>query len=140
MTGPSIAWPSERPVLVSALGSAQRPGGNQPSTVPAWIGKIGACVAPTKRRTTTSETRTPVAEAAIRLGAKPVNQVSTPQVIVMLPSASRGPSFSPKMPPGTCRNVYVTLNAPRIQPSSALVNPNSVRMLGAAYDKALRRK
>ena len=103
--GPSIAWPSERPVLVSAFGSAQRPGGNQPSIMPAWIGKIGAFETPTSRRTATRETSTPVAEAAISPGTKPVSQVSTPQVIVMLPSASRGPSFWPKMPPGTCSKV-----------------------------------
>ena len=33
-------------------------------------------------------------------GAKPVNQVRTPQVTATLPSASRGPNRSPKTPPG----------------------------------------
>jgi hypothetical protein len=54
--GPSAAWPSDSPELVSAFGSAQRPGGNQLSMKPVVIGKIGEFVAPTTRRTAMSDT------------------------------------------------------------------------------------
>ncbi len=81
----------ESPALVTAFGSAQWPGGNQASTVPAVTGKIGAWVAPSSSRTLTSATIAPVAVAAIREGAKPVSQVRKPQAMVRKPSARRVP-------------------------------------------------
>ena len=54
-------------------------------------GNSGALVAPSSRRVTNRETITPVADAAMSVGMKPVRNVSTPQDTAMNVSARRGP-------------------------------------------------
>ena len=106
--------------------------------VAATIGYTGALATPRRNRTTVSETIAPAADAAISAGENPVRKVSRPQVTAMSASARRGPYHWPKSPPGICSSAYAKLKLPRIQPSSALLKPNSSRMLGSATDRLLR--
>jgi hypothetical protein len=99
------APPRVRPVLDRPCGRAQRPGGNQRTTAVLITGKTGACVTPTRNRTSISEPITTTAEEVPLPGTRLVTRVRITHRINSQVSTRRGPRRSPSTPPGNWKIV-----------------------------------
>jgi hypothetical protein len=94
------APPSVRPVLDRPSGSAQLPGGNQRTTLVLTTGKVGAWVAPTRKRTSISIPTIRATEKPSRPGTRLVAAVRMAHITAIAASMRRGPIRSPNTPPG----------------------------------------
>ena len=97
--------PSVRPVVVSAIGSAQRVGGNQFLMTSAMTGKTGAWNTPISARTSNRAIRPATAPGNKRPGSRAVSAAHRPQSTMTHVMIRRDPIFSPQMPPGSWKIV-----------------------------------